>query len=104
MVLWIADFKKNLQWFSLKRSLKTAAADTVCNMGTDSSSDIIRDKFPEQIPSYEEQQLLRDRLFHGSRKSIRDSVEYCYADTIIEYLIFLEEYSKAEEKSKSCKH
>ena len=34
----------------------------------------IRDKFPDKLPLQEEQRLLKDRLFHGSRKGIRDSL------------------------------
>ena len=41
--------------------------------------------------------LLRDGLFFGSRKNIRDSVKYCYADTSVDYLSFLEECRKAED-------
>ena len=40
----------------------------------------IRDKFPDQLPLPEEQRLLKNCLFHGSRKSIRDSLKYCLAD------------------------
>ena len=35
----------------------------------------VRDKFPNQIPLCKEQKLLKDRLFHGIQKSIRDSVK-----------------------------
>ena len=35
----------------------------------------IRDMFPDQIPHQEEQSLLKDCLFHGCRKSIRDSIK-----------------------------
>ena len=98
----------------IKRSLKGAAADTVCNMGPDATLDniikkisiiygnvkpcdilmgdfycaeqgeeetvtsfatciegllsYVRDKFPHQIPLAREQQLLKDRLFHGGDK------------------------------------
>ena len=34
----------------------------------------VRDKFPHQITLAKEQQLLKDRLFHGCQKGIRDSV------------------------------
>ena len=40
----------------------------------------IRDKFPDQIPLEKEQELLKDRLFHGIHTSIWDSVKYCHAD------------------------
>ena len=30
----------------------------------------VRDKFPNQIPLSKEQELLKDRLFHGCQKSI----------------------------------
>ena len=36
----------------------------------------MRDKFPDEIPLREEQRLHKDRLFHGSHKSIWDSVKY----------------------------
>ena len=61
----------------------------------------IRDKFPDQLPLQEEQRLLKDCLFHGSRKSIRDSLKYCFADTSIDYKQFLEECRKSEEEGKA---
>ena len=51
----------------------------------------IRDRFPDQLPLQEEQRLLKNHLFHGSRKSIRGSLKYCFADASIEYMQFLEE-------------
>ena len=45
--------------------------------------------------------MLKDRLFHGSRKSIRDSLKYCFADTSIDYMQFLEECRKSEEEGKA---
>ena len=44
----------------------------------------IREKFPDQLPLQEEQRLLKVHLFHGSRKSIRDSLKYCFADASID--------------------
>ena len=38
-----------------------------------------------------EQELLKDRLFHGCQKSIRDSVKYRHVDSSVEYMTFLEE-------------
>ena len=38
----------------------------------------IHDKFPEKLTPPEEQRLLKDHLFHGCKKSIRDSVKYCF--------------------------
>ena len=61
----------------------------------------IRDKFPDKLPLQEEQRLLKDRLFHGSRKGIRDSLKYCFADTSIDYMHFLEECRKSEEEGKA---
>ena len=61
----------------------------------------IRDRFPDQLPLQEEQRLLKDRLFHGSRKSIRDSLKYCFADASIDYMHFLEECRKSEEEGKA---
>ena len=34
---------------------------------------------------------------------IRDSIKYCYFDTKIEYMSFLEEYWKSEDERKSSK-
>ena len=128
----------------IQRSLKGAAADTVCNMGPDASLDniikkfsiiygnvkscdilmgdfyyteqgegetvtsfathtegllsYVRDKFPHQIPMAKEQQLLKDRLFHGCQKGIRDSVKYRHAGTTVDYMSFLEECRKAEDE------
>ena len=58
----------------------------------------VRDKFPHQIPLAKEQQLLKDRLFHGCQKGIRDSVKYRHADTTVDYVSFLEECRKAEDE------
>ena len=56
----------------------------------------VRDTFPNQIPLANEQQLLKDRLFHGCQKGIRDSVKYRHADSTVDYMSFLEECRKAE--------
>ena len=61
----------------------------------------IRHKFPDKLPIQEEQRLLKDCLFHGSRKGIRDSLKYCFADTSIDYMHFLEECRKLEEGGKA---
>ena len=45
--------------------------------------------------------MLKDHLFHGSRKSIRDSLKYCFADTSIDYMQFLEECRKSKEEGKA---
>ena len=58
----------------------------------------VRDKFPNQIPLAKEQELLKDRLFHGCQKSIRDSVKYRHADPSVEYMTFLGECRKAEDE------
>ena len=60
----------------------------------------IRDRFPDQLPHQEEQRLLKDCLFHGCKKSIWDSVKYCFADPCLDYMHFLEECRKAEEEGK----
>ena len=57
----------------------------------------IRDRFPNQFPHQEEQRLLKDCLFHGSRKSIHDSVKYCFVDTSLDYMNFLEKCRKSQE-------
>ena len=58
----------------------------------------VRDKYPQQIPQAKEQQLLKDRLFHGCQKGIRDSVKYRHTDTTVDYMTFLEECRRAEDK------
>ena len=58
----------------------------------------VRDEYPQQIPQAKEQQLLKDRLFHGCQKGIRDSVKYRHADTTVHYMTFLEECRKAEDE------
>ena len=60
----------------------------------------IHDKFPEKLTHPEEQRLLKDCLFHMCRKSIRDSVKYCFADSCMDYMQFLEECRKAEDEDK----
>ena len=58
----------------------------------------MRDTFPNQIPLAKEQDLLKNRLFRGCQKSIRDSVKYRHADPSVEYMTFLEECRKAEDE------
>ena len=60
----------------------------------------IHDKFLEKLTHPEEQRLLKDRLFHMCKKSIRDSVKYCFADPCIDYMHFHEECKKAEDEEK----
>ena len=60
----------------------------------------IHDKYPGKLTFPEEQGLLRDCLFHGCKKSIWDSVKYCFADPCIDYMHFLEECRKAEDEDK----
>ena len=61
----------------------------------------IRDRFPNQLPLQEQQRLLKDCLFHGSQKNIRDSLKYSFADASVDYMQFLEECQKAEEERKA---
>ena len=61
----------------------------------------VRDKFPNQIPLSKEQELLKDRLSHGSLKSIRDSMKYHHTDTSIVYMTFLEKCRKAEDEDRA---
>ena len=58
----------------------------------------VRDKYQQQIPQAKKQQLLKDRLFHGCQKGIRDSVKYRHADTTVDYMTFLEECRRAEDE------
>ena len=60
----------------------------------------IRDKFPEKFTHTEEQRLLKDRLFHGCKKIVWDSVKYCFADPQVDYMQFLEECRKVEDEDK----
>ena len=61
----------------------------------------IRDRFPNQLPHKEEQRLLKDCLFHGSRKSIRDSTKYCFTDASVDYMQFLEKCRKFKDEGKA---
>ena len=63
----------------------------------------VREKFPNQIPLAKEQDLLKDRLFHGCQKSVRDSVKYHHADPSVDYMIFLGECRKAEDEDRGGK-
>ena len=58
----------------------------------------IWDKFPDKLACLEEQRLPKDCLFHGCKKSIWNSVKYCFADLQIDYMHFLEECHKAEDE------
>ena len=60
----------------------------------------IWDRFPDKFSHPEEQSLLKDCLFHGCKKSISDSVKYCFADPRVHYMHFLEECHKAEDEDK----
>ena len=61
----------------------------------------IRDRISNQLPHQDKQRLLKDCLFHGSRKSICDSVKYCFADAHVDYIHFLEECRKSEDAGKA---
>ena len=60
----------------------------------------IRDKYMEKFTHLEEQRLLKDWLFHGCKKIIRDSVKYCFADPHMDYMQYLEECRKVEDEDK----
>ena len=60
----------------------------------------IRDKYPEKLTHPEEQRLIKDCLFHGCKKSIRDSVKHYFADPHMDYMQFLKECRKAEDEDK----
>ena len=60
----------------------------------------IHNRFKEKLTHPEEQRLLKDCLFHGCKKSIWDSVKYCFTDPHIEYMHILEECHKAEDEDK----
>ena len=60
----------------------------------------IHDRLPEKLTHPEKQRLLKDCLFHRCKKSIWDSVKYCFADPHIKYMHFLEECCKAEDEDK----
>ena len=74
---------------------ETVTSFATCKEGLLSN---VRNKYPQQIPQAKEQQLLKDRLFHGCQKGIRDSVKYRHADTTVDYMAFLEECRKAEDE------
>ena len=58
----------------------------------------IQDRFPDKLTHPDEQRLLKDCLFHGCKKSIWDSVKYCFADPHVDYMHFLEDCHKAEDE------
>ena len=62
----------------------------------------IWDRFLDKLTHLEEQRHLKYCLFHGCKKSIQDSVKYCFADPHIDYnyMHFMEECQKAEDKDK----
>ena len=60
----------------------------------------ICDKYLEKLTYPEEQRLLKDCLFHGCKKSIWESVKYCFTDPDVDYMHFLEECRKAEDEDK----
>ena len=60
----------------------------------------IRNRFLDKLPHPEEQRLLKDHLFHGCKKSIWDSVKYCFIDPHINYMHLLEECREAEDEDK----
>ena len=63
----------------------------------------VRDKFPNQIPLSKEQELLKDRLYHGCQKTVRDSMKYHHGDTSVDYMTFLEECRKTEDEDRAGK-
>ena len=60
----------------------------------------IWDRFPDKLTHQEEQRLLKDCLIHGCKKSIWDSVKYCFTDPHIDYMHFLDECQEAEDEDK----
>ena len=60
----------------------------------------IWDRFLDKLTHPEEQRLLKDHLFHGCKKSIWDSIKYCFTNPQIDYMHFLEECCKAEDEDK----
>ena len=60
----------------------------------------IRDRFPDQVPLEKEQELLKDRLFHGNHKNIWNCVKNHHADAKVDYMTFLEECRKAEDEER----
>ena len=60
----------------------------------------IQDRFPDKLTHPEEQRVLKDHLFHRCKKSIRNSVKYCFADPHVDYMHFLKECCKAEDEDK----
>ena len=48
----------------------------------------IHDKYLEKLTYLEGQRLLKDHLFHGCKKCIRDSVKYCFTDPHVDYMHF----------------
>ena len=89
-------------------------------MGADASLDTIIKKFTviyRSAKSFDllmrdlyradlvEHRLLWDRLFHGSRKGIRENVTVGHEDLKTDYISFLEDYRKAEDEGRinKCK-
>ena len=60
----------------------------------------IWDRFHDKLTHPDKQRLLKDCLFHGCKKSIQDSVKYCFADPQVDYMHFLEKCHKAEDEDK----
>ena len=60
----------------------------------------IHDRFLEKLTHSKGQRFLKDCLFHKCKKSIWDSLKYCFADPHSEYMHFLEESHKAEDEDK----
>ena len=74
--------------------------ETVTSFAMQIEGLLSQEKFPDQIPLQKEQKLLKDRLFHGSCKTIQNSVKYCHADAKVDYMTFLEGCRKAEDEDR----
>ena len=59
-----------------------------------------KSQYLEKLTYPQEQRLLKDHLFHGCKKSIWDSVKYCFTDPHVDYMHFLEECRTAEDEDK----
>ena len=64
----------------------------------------IKQVYPGRFTEYEGEQHLKERLFHGMRKSIRDSIRFLYESRETSYRQVLIAARKAESESEETRH
>ena len=85
------------------KQIKSEKVQTIMTRIEESLSRI-RVRFPGRIVNGVANEYLKDHLFHGMHKSIRDSVHYLYDDKRVEYVGLLKAARKTTDEHEEVKH